>query len=295
MRSTKKTTAIVLAGAVGISSVAYGIGTQVGGGSSVAAADKQAETSNKAGAQRDFVPPGLDDLANELGVDADALDKALRDFHDQEHADMRSAFATALADALGKSTDDVQAALDSLENEHKARFATQLAKALGVDADKVTTALEQLENERPGPGRPGDHRGPGDFAADLAEKLGVQADDVEAALMDLRPRERDGRHEREHAMPLRGLAAELDVSPAQLRTALRKMRADFRPQDHRAELVKFLADRLGISEDKVDQALPEFPGRGPGRPDGPGGPHGPDGPHGPGGPGDWGPLGPGGP
>jgi transcriptional regulator with XRE-family HTH domain len=289
MRSTKKTTAIVLAGAVGISSVAYGIGTQVGGGASVAAADKQAGTSNKAGAQRDFAPPGLDDLASELGVDADTLDKALRDFHEQEHAEMRSAFASALADALGKSTNDVQAALDSLENEHKARFAAQLAKALGVDADKVTTALEQLENERPGPGRPGGPGEPGDFAADLAKKLGLKADDVEAALMDLRPPKRDGGHEREHAMPLRGLAAELDVSRAQLRTALRKMRADFRPQDHRAELVKFLADRLGISEDKVDQAMPEFPGRGPGGPQRPGGPHGPGGPR------DFGPLGPGGP
>jgi len=80
------------------------------------------------------------------------------------------------------------------------------------------------------------------------------------------------------------LAAELDVSPAQLRTALRKLRADFRPQDHRAELVRFLADRLGISEDKVDQALPELPRGGPDGPHGPGGPHGPDGPLGPGGP-----------
>jgi biotin operon repressor len=148
----------------------------------------------------------------------------------------------------------------------------------------VTTALEQLENERPGPGRPGGPGEPGDFAADLAKKLGLTADDVEAALMDLRPPQRDGRHEREHAMPLRRLAAELDVSRAQLRTALRKMRADFRPQDHRAELVKFLADRLGISEDKVDQAMPEFPGHGPGRPHGPGGPGGPSRPPGFGGP-----------
>lgn len=285
MRSTKKTAAIVLAGAVGISSVAYGVGTQVGGGSSVAAADKQAGAGNKADAQRDFAPPGLDNLANDLGVDADALDKALRDFHEQEHADMRSAFAAALADALGKSTGDVQAALDSVENEHKARFAGRLAEALGVDADKVTTALEELENERHGPGRPGAPGEHGDFAADLAEKLGLQADDVEAALMDLRPAKRDDRHGREHAMPLRPLAAELDVSRAELRTALNKMRADFRPQDHRAELVKFLADRLGVSENKVDQALPEFPGRGPDGPHGPGGPGGPDGPGGFGGPG----------
>ena len=286
MRFTKKTTAIVLAGSVGISSVAYGISTQVDGGSSVAAA------GNKAGAQRAFAPPGLGDLASELGVDAEALADALRDFHEQEHADMRSKLAAALADALGKPAADVEAALSSLEGEHRARFAGRLAEALGVSPDEVTTALQELEDERGGAGKPG---APGDFAADLADKLGLEAGDVEAALMDLRPAKREGRHDRPHAMPLRRLAAELHVTRAELRAAFRQMRADFRPQDHRDQLVAFLAERFELSEDEVDEALPDFAGPGAGGRHGPGGPGGPSGPGGPGGPdGPFGPR-PGGP
>ncbi len=149
----------------------------------------------------------------------------------------------------------------------------------------MSKALDELKDERPEPGQPGE---PGGFAAALAEKLGLETDDVEAALMELRPDRRDGRHGPRHAMPLRQLAAELDVTRGELRKALREMRAgaDFRPQDRRDELVKFLADRFELSEEKVDEALPEFAGRGPG---GPGGHHGPGGPGGPGG------FGPGGP
>jgi hypothetical protein len=276
MRSPhKKTTAIVLAGAVGLSSVAYGIGTQAGDGSSAAA-----EREN-AGMQRDFAPPGLADLANELGVDADALRDALRDYHDQEHAQMRSAFAAALADALGKPTEDVQSALDSLANEHKTRFAARLAQALGVDAHDVTTALEELRDERPEPG---------DFAADLAANLGLDADDVEAALVQLRPH-KGPRHGAHHpAVALRQLAAALDVTRAELRKALREVRtgADLHRQDRRDDLVKYLAKRFDLSEAKVDEALPRFAARGPGGPPWHGGPGGP------GGPGAFGP-GPGGP
>ena len=285
MRSTKKTTAIVLAGAVGLSSVAYGVGTQVDGGSSVAAA------GNNAGVERGAIPPGFGNLAKELGVDADELRNALGDFHESEHADMRSAFAAALADALGKSTEDVQSALDSLQSERHERLAADLAQALGVEADAVSKALDELKDERPEPGQPGE---PGGFAAALAEKLGLETDDVEASLMELHPDRRDGRHGPRHAMPLRQLAAELDVTRGELRKALREMRAgaDFRPQDRRDELVEFLADRFELSEEKVDEALPEFAGRGPA---GPGGHHGPGGPRGPGGPGGPDTFGPGGP
>jgi transcriptional regulator with XRE-family HTH domain len=273
MRSpNKKTTAIVLAGAVGLSTVAYGIGTQAGDGSSAAAARQNA------GAQRGFTPPGLADLAKELGVEADALHDALRDYHKQEHAEMRSAFAAALAEALGKPAEEVQAALESLESERKARFAARLAQALGVDADDLTKALEELKDERPAPG---------DFPAELAGKLGLEADDVEAALMDVRPFK--GHRHREHhpAAALRQLAAELDVTRAELRKALREVRAgvDLDRQDRRADLVKFLAERFDLGEAEVDDALPQFDGRGPDRPHGPGGPRGPGGfGPGPGGP-----------
>jgi transcriptional regulator with XRE-family HTH domain len=259
MRSpNKKTTAVVLAGAVGLSSVAYGIGTQAGDGSSAAAARETA------GMQRNFTPPGFADLAKELGVDAEALRDALRDYHEQGHDEMRSAFATALADALGKPTKDVQSALDSLESEHKARFAARLAQALGVDADDVTTALEELKAERPEPG---------DFPADLADKLGLDADDVEAALMQLRPHEGLERGPHHPPVALRQLAAKLDVTRAELRKALREVRAgaDLDRQDRRDDLVKFLAERFNLSEAKVDEVLPRFAGCGPGGPDGHGG------------------------
>lgn len=276
MRSPKKTTAIVLAGAVGLSSVAYGIGTQADGGSS-AAADSNKTSTNNGAAQRGIAPPGLDDLAQELGVGADALGDALRDFHEREHSDMRAAFAASLGEALGKPAADVEAAFDALASERETRLAARLADALGVDADKVATALEELKDERPERGGPGE---PGGFAADLAEKLGLEASDVETALTELRPDKREGRHGRPHAMPLSALAQELDVTRAELRKALREMRAgaNFRPQDRRDELVTFLAERLSLSEAKVEAALPEFAGRGPGGPGGPGGPHGPGGP-----------------
>lgn len=200
MRSIpKKTTAIVLAGAIGLSSIAYGIGTQTGGGSSSAAA------ANNTAAQRACAPPGLDNLANDLGVEADELRAALSEFHGSQHADMRTAFAAALAGALDKSTEKVQA------------------------------ALEEVKDERPA-----------------------------------RP---FGRHPHRPGMALGRLAAELDVTRAELRKALREMRADFRPQDRRDELVTFLAERFNLSEEKVEAALPEFPGRGPGGPHGPRGPH----------------------
>jgi Clp amino terminal domain, pathogenicity island component len=268
MHFNRKTTALVLVGAMGVSSVAYGVGTQVGGGSSEAA-------GNRATAQRGFDPPGFDDLAQQLGVDADALRDALRDFHEQEHSDMRDAFAAALAKALGKSTDDVQAALDSLESARTQRFADRLAQALDADADAVAKALDELKDERP--------QRPGDFAADLAKKLGLDAADVRAALMELRPDELDGRHRRPEAMSLRGLATELDVTRGELRRALREMRAgaDLGPRDRRDDLVKFLAERFNLSEDKVDAGLPQFLDRGPGGPCGPGGPGRTFGPGGP--------------
>ena len=276
MRSpNKKTTAIVLAGAVGLSSVAYGIGTQAGDGSSAAAGEQNA------GGQPTVAPPGLADLAQELGVEADALRDALRDFHEQEHPDMRSAFATALAKALGKPAEEVRAALDSLDSERKARFAGRLADALGVEAGDLTAALEELKDERPVPG---------DFPAALADKLGLQAEDVEAALMEVRPFKGPGHRGHDPSVALRRLAAELDVTRAELRTALREVRASAHGdrRELREDLVQFLAERFNLTKSEVDEALPEFAGRGPGGPHGPHGPGGPGGPpgfgHGPGGP-----------
>jgi hypothetical protein len=202
MRSPKKTAAVALAGAVALSSAAYGIGTQVGDGTA-AARDGTAQNGGPPGGWERAPGPGLDDLADELGVDATELRDALRDFHEQEGGERRDAFAAALAEALGKPEDEVEAALDEVR--------------------------------------------PGDGA-----------------------RRPCGGH-----VPLRQLATALDVTRPELRKALREVRAgaDSAWEDRRADLVAFLAERFGLSEEQVDEALPELAGPGPG-PHGPGRPFG---------------------
>jgi hypothetical protein len=192
MKSSKAATAAVLAGAVALASAAYGIGTQTGDGNAEAARDGATEV-----AVEGRVGPGqaffmrFDGLADELGVDADQLEDAMRDFHEQNEGDMRDAFATALADALGKPADEVKAALGEVG--------------------------------------PGEGRRPG-----CAPHVS-----------------------------LRRLAAELDVTRSELRKALRETRAGVESsfEQRHEDLVTFLADRLGISKEKVEQALPEPPDR----------------------------------
>jgi hypothetical protein len=188
MRSSKAATAAVLAGAVALASAAYGVGTQTGDGTAEAARDGRSDPE-----PRLFMR--FDGLADELGVDADELREAMMDFHEQEKGEVRDAFASALAEALGKPADEVRAALDEV---------------------------------RPGHGmRPG-----------CAPHVS-----------------------------LRRLATELDVTRAELRKALREARPDVDApfEDHRKDLVAFLAERLGISEEKVEEALPKPPSP----PDGP--------------------------
>ena len=193
--STKAATAAVLAGAVALASAAYGIGTQTGDGTAEAARDGRAQHG-----------PGLmlrfDGLAAELGVGADELEQALRDFHEQEEGEVRDAFASALAEALGKPVDEVRAALDEVG--------------------------------------PGEGRRPG-----CAPHVS-----------------------------LRRLAAELDVTRGELRKALRESRAgmDSSFEQRHEDLVTFLADRLGVSREKVEEALPEPPALGDRPRFGPGGP-----------------------
>ena len=139
MRLPSKTTALVLAGAVGISSVAYGIGTQTDGGSANAAREN--------GAQRGDRGPDLSGVADELGVSQAELRDALSDFFRTQGDNHKDDFAAALAAALGKSTEEVQAAFDSLREKKEARFAAKLAAALGLETDQVKTALDELEQE----------------------------------------------------------------------------------------------------------------------------------------------------
>jgi transcriptional regulator with XRE-family HTH domain len=249
MRSQKRrTTVIVVGGALAVASVGYGLGTQADDGTAIADSARERQAGAGLAFERG-VPPGFAALADELGVDQDELQQALRDFHDQEHADRRDEFAQQLADALGISADKVKSGLDALRQRHEDRFATRLAEALGVDAGKVKDALDKLKDERPAPF--------GDFAQRLADELGVDASDVRSALMESQ-RLHGGPH-RHRDMPLRQLAAALDVSRADLRAAIGELRrgaADDREQ-HRQELARFLADRFELDVDKVSDALAE--------------------------------------
>lgn len=182
MKNQKAATAAVLAGAVALASAAYGIGTQSGDGTAEAARDGQGRVEPKL-----FMR--FDGLADELGVEADELEDAMRDFHEQQRGEIRDSFASALAEALGKPVDEVRAALDEIG--------------------------------------PGEGKRPG-----CAPHVS-----------------------------LRRLAAELGVTRGELREALREARAgvDAPFEDHRDDLATFLADRLGISKEKVEEALPEPP------------------------------------
>jgi hypothetical protein len=198
MRTPKAATAAILAGAVALASAAYGIGTQTDDGTASAARDdsRGGDRFERFHAGGPGIAFGFGGLADELGVDEDELQSALEDFREQKAGDARDAFATALAEALGKPVDDVQAALDEV--------------------------------------RPGEGMRPG-----CAPHVS-----------------------------LRRLAAELDVSRSELREALREARAgEFdRLDGFHDDLVAFLADRLGLSEDKVREALPgppRFDRRGP--------------------------------
>ena len=129
-----------------------------------------------------------------------------------------------------------------------------LADELGVNAAELRSALEDFREQNEG-----DHRDA--FAAALAEALGKDVSEVEDALGSMRPGGGDGGR-RHPFVSLRRLAEALDVSRAKLRDAFREVRAnlddDF--EERQAALVTFLADRFSLSEETVEEALPDFPG-----------------------------------
>jgi hypothetical protein len=188
MRTPRATVVAALAGAVALASAAYGIGTQTGDGTA-SARDDPRRSGDEPG-RFELRVFSFDDLAEELGVDAEELQDALADFHEQREGERSDAFAAALAEALDKPVGEVEAALDEI---------------------------------RPRDGM----RGP------------------------------CGPH-----VSLRRLASALDVSRAELRKALREVRAgaDSAWEDRREDLVKFLAERFGLSESEVEEALPDLPG-----------------------------------
>jgi ClpA/ClpB-like protein len=136
-----------------------------------------------------------------------------------------------------------------------ARGFDNLADKLGVDAGELRDALMDF-----GERQHAKHED--DFAQALADALGKPVDRVKSALEDARP---DGRAEGLRAMcnpggSLRKLANALDVTPAELRKALRQVRENesAEHQARRDDLAEFLADRFNLSKDKVEQALPDM-------------------------------------
>ena len=246
MRRQTRTTVIVVGGALAIASVGYGLGTQADDGTAIADSSQERSAAPRLAFDRG-APPEFSQLADRLGVDADQLARALRDFHDQHDAARRDEFAHKLADALGISRDKVQKEFERLHQQREQGFAAQLANALGADVDDVRAALEKLKGD--GPMRPGD------FAQRLADELGLDVSDVRGALLELRPSLPAPR--RAHAMPLKQLAAALGVSRAELRAGFRELRrgAENEWQRHQKELAQFLADRFNLDADKVLDAL----------------------------------------
>lgn len=247
MRRQRRTTIIIAGGALAVASVGYGLGTQADDGTAVADGSRGGNGGPGLRLERG-APPGFSDLADRLGVDADELEQALRDFRDEHKADVRVELADELADALGIEADKVRAALEGLHERREARFANRLARALGVEADALKAAIDKIKDDRPGRF--------GDFAGRLADELGLEEADVREALMDTRPHR--GGPRMHHAFPLRQLASELGVTRSELRKAFRELRtgAADRFEEHQRELAEFLAERFELDVDEVLDALP---------------------------------------
>jgi len=147
MISSKSKTVAVLGAAVALASGAYALGSQVDG-SAVAAGDRPGEAGYH---MRGGPGPGLDRLADRLGVDEAKLRAALEDVRGDlgKPDEMRDDFAKQLADELGTTQAKVEAAIKRIREKHAKEFenrrdalAEALAKRLNLDASKVEEALE---------------------------------------------------------------------------------------------------------------------------------------------------------
>jgi hypothetical protein len=200
MRTSKAAIAAVLAGAVALASAAYGIGTQSGGGNAAAGEDSAAR--DRADGPRWEIRDGpgvaffgFGDLADELGVNADELRDALEDFHRERGGELRDDFAAALADALGKPVDDVEAALEAAEPGERRRgpcgpgvSLRRLAAELDVTRGELREALREV---RAGADEAFDARIDA-LVTFLAERFNLSEDEVRDALPDLPGRFGDG-------------------------------------------------------------------------------------------------------
>jgi hypothetical protein len=114
----------------------------------------------------------------------------------------------------------------------------------------------------PGPGGPGRPGGPGGAGlSDLAKQLGVKEADLRAALQKLRQAQQPPRPGDKRDELAQKLADKLKVDKADVQKALDEIRKEEEAEHEkrRNEFAAALAKELGISADKVKDALPAGP------------------------------------
>jgi hypothetical protein len=234
-----KTLALVLTGGVVLASGGYALGSQAGGGSATA----KDEPAPPAGLTVSGPPgpPGLDGLADRLGVTEDQLSDALQSLRSEQQPPDPDALIKELADALGVSQADLKAAMKKLRPRFDGPRGGKLCGPPG-DGEGQSTHKEFRFDGGPGgpkpapaPGGPGPRPGPGGpggasffffgtgsgFAPDLAKELGIDKSKAENALKTFADKQEAAAKERRDAFAQK------------------------------------LADKLGISVDKVKEAMPE--------------------------------------
>jgi hypothetical protein len=205
MPTQRSTSIIVVGGALAVASAAYGLGTQAGDGTAVA--DSQNGERGARVALDRGAPCGFSGLADDLGVDENKLEQALRDFRSSHDDGARADFPADLAAALGISADKVRTALDELHQEREDRFEDHmgrpdlgpppggprfhfgaplrgLAKELGVTRSELRKALREV-GQKAGD-RFEQHRK--ELAEFLADRFDLDVDEVLDALPAEGPR-----------------------------------------------------------------------------------------------------------
>jgi ClpA/ClpB-like protein len=286
MTTRTKTLASLLAVAVVLSSGAYALGSQAGGGGALASGSGGSgapgnaatgataiSTTGTAGHRFRGGPggPGFDSLAAKLGVTPAALQSALQAIRDEKTPQQRrTELVQAFATALGKPADQVSKALDSVlpapgpgaPADHRGDFAAAIAKALGVDQAKVQAGLDKVRQDL-GKTRPDRSNGrrfdrstfENTIVGDIASATGVDAAKVRSTLQSLRPRHEDHRGPGAFGDVRQKLATALGVTAAQLDAAFQKVATQARDQ-----FATELAQKLNIDVQKVKDALPDVHG-----------------------------------
>jgi len=251
---------LALLGAVVLASGAFALGTQLDDGSAVAAKSDPSSSSSTTPKRAKPGPPGgpglwrggLESLADELGVEEDALEKALDELRDElpdvEPVDL----AQALADGLNVDRDRAREALRDARpdlpgsfDEARDAVAAELARILGVGEERARDALKLI-----------DGRGPweiDEMFADVAKALGVTRERLVDALGEVDWPAITGLS--------KAIADELGVSADRVGQVLRdaqKTQVE-RLRQRRDQLVDGLARKLGISADKVRDAIGQGP------------------------------------